>query len=165
MTTAADALARQEILRLDERIAAARRLLLADAFITDAERERFKSYIQRLLERRTELDAAQGESLDDDDMTEARVNNVETTLRLMDDRLTRIVEQIHQLDVRTGRLEDSVISLKDAHKTTSDQVRELSEQLRDQDGPMGYSRMYLAGGAMAMTVVIALLVVLTWRLL
>lgn len=165
MTTAADVLARQEIARLDERINAARRLLLTDGSVTAAERERFANYIQKLLERRTELEAAQGESSDDDNMTEARVNNVEATLRLMDDRLTRIVEQIHQLDMRTGRLEDSVISLKDAHKTTSDQVRGLSEQLRNQDGPVGYSRMYLAGGALAMTVVIFLLVMLTWRLL
>jgi chromosome segregation ATPase len=165
---AADVLAKQEIARLDERIVAAQRLLLADGSISEAERSRFVLYINKLQARRAEIEAAQQEpaAVNGDemlDMTEARVNNVEATLRLMDDRLTRIVEQIHQLDVRTGRLEDAVGLLKDGQKATTEQVRNLADTMNSH-GPQ-YSRMYLVGGALVMTVILVLLLILTWRLL
>lgn len=160
---AADVLAKQEIARLDERIVAAQRLALTDGSISDAERSRFALYINKLQARRAEIEAAlqdpaAGDGDEMSDMTEARVNNVEATLRTMDDRLTRIVEQIHQLDVRTGRLEDAVNLLKDGQRATAEQMRSLGQR------PI-YSRMYLAAGALAMTVVIVLLLIVTWRLL
>lgn len=162
---AADVLAKQEVARLDERIAAAQRMLLADGSMSDAERSRFALYVDKLQVRRAEIEAAQQYPAagDGDDMTEARVNNVEATLRTMDDRLTKIVEQIHQLDVRTGRLEDNMAGLKDSQRATTEQVRSLSDAM-SQQAPL-YSRMYLAGGALAMTFVIVLLLIVTWRLL
>lgn len=104
----------------------------------------------------------------EDAVTEARMTSVEATLRHMDDRLTRIVEQIHALDSRQQRSEDRLARMEtDQAQIKADQAG-LREQVRELAGPAapaGYSRVWLAGGAAAMTVVIVLLLILTWRLL
>lgn len=121
--------------------------------------------LARLNQQRTDGQA------DEDDVTEARIGSVETTLRTMDDRLTRIVEQIHKLDSRLQRLEDRQERTEQdttAVRTDIAQIRQDQQALRTslpQPAPAIYSRVYLAGGAVAMTVVIALLVILTLRML
>lgn len=178
-------LARIEVRRLDERIEAARRLILSNAEMTDQERERFAQYIARLQDRRTEIEAAlesdaSRQALNGSDgsdgeamtMTEARVGNLEATLRHMDERLSRLVDQIHNLDNRQQRSEDRLQRMEtDQASVRSDIERvntvlhQMQEQMRSLAAPPGYSRVYLAGGALAMTVMIVLLVLLTWRLL
>lgn len=183
-------LGRLEVRRLDERILAAQRLLMGNGEISDAERERFAQYIERLQDRRTEIEAAldcetsrtvrdepDGSNGSDEDvaMTEARVNNLEATLRHMDERLSRIVDQIHQLDNRQQRSEDRLqrmehdqASVRGDVERMNSVLHQMQEQMRSLASPAGYSRVWLAGGALAMTVVIVLLVLLvllTWRML
>lgn len=170
MDDVAATLARLEVSRLDERIDGARRLLASNAEMTDQERGRFLAYIARLQDRRAEIEAAMdpgrrarttnGSDGSDEDvvMTEARVNNLESTLRHMDERLSRIVDQIHQLDNRQQRSEDRLQRMET-------ELINVQTQLHNLVSTPGYSRIWLAGGALAMTVVVALLVLLTWRLL
>lgn len=172
-------LAQMEVRRLDERIEAARRLMLSNAEMTDQEREQFVQYVGRLQDRRTKIEAAldgsdgvSGSDGEDMAMTEARVGNVEATLRHMDERLSRIVDQIHQLDNRQQRSEDRLqrmeseqVSVRTEVERVNTVLHQMQDQMRSLAAPPGYSRVYLAGGALAMTVMIVLLVLLTWRLL
>lgn len=179
MDEVAATLGRMEVRRLDERIEAARRLLATNGEMTDAERERFAGYLARLQDRRTEIEAALDStpnrtvgSDEDMAMTEARVNNLETTLRHMDERLSRIVDQIHQLDNRQQRSEDRLQRMEQDQASLRGQVERLhgvlgdvQEQMKQIAAPPGYSRTYLAAGAAVMAVMLLLLVVITWRLL
>lgn len=161
---AAESLARLELEKLSTKIAAAQGLL-ASMEMTDNERERFLAYIGRMQHRQGELRQALSFSAEDADVTEARVSSVEQTLRHMDDRLSRIVDQIHGLDSRQGRLEDRIERIETEGKAHVDQLRQLQDQLRTLASPPGYSRTYLAIGAMVMAVMLLLLLVITWRLL
>lgn len=166
MGAVADVLARQEIGRLDERIAAAQRMMATESSMTDAERLRFSGYITRMQDRRAALDASlemeeNAGIRTDSDMTEARFGNVEATLRMMDDRLVRIIEQIHALDNRQQRSEDRLERMENDQAKLRDEVRSL---VRADDMPQ-FSRVYLIGAAVAVTVIIALLLYLTARML
>lgn len=187
MDEVAATLGRLEVRRLDERIEAARRLLATNGEMTDAERERFAGYLARLQDRRTEIEAAldgetsrtararpDGSDGSDEDvaMTEARVNNLEVTLRHMDERLSRIVDQIHQLDNRQQRSEDRLQRMEQDQASLRGQLERLhnvmgdvQEQMQHMAAPPWYSRAYLAAGAAVMAVMLLLLVVITWRLL
>lgn len=87
-----------------------------------------------------------------------RLSNAETVLRAVDGKMDRMSEQISDLSARQRLVEDRVQRL-------SEEVHQLANQMDAMRSPAGYSRVYLATGALAMTVVIFLLLVVTWRLL
>lgn len=74
-----------------------------------------------------------------------------TTMDKLDGKVDQILTNVHDLDKRISRLEDKFEHME----RTVSQIA----------SPPGYSRTYLAGGALAMTLVILLLLVVTWRLL
>jgi hypothetical protein len=87
-----------------------------------------------------------------------RLNNSERMLAQMDGKMDRMGEQLNDHSTRLRLLEDQVQALRD-------ELRRLSARLDGINTPVGYSRTVLAGGALAMTVMILLLLFLTWRLL
>lgn len=87
-----------------------------------------------------------------------RLSNAETVLRAVDGKMDRMSEQIADISTRQRVLEDRV-------QTLSTEVHRLSNQMEQMRSPAGYSRVYLGAGALAMTVVIMLLLIVTWRLL
>ncbi len=160
-------MARQQMRRMDDRISATQRLMAANAEMTDAERVRFTAYLERLQNQRAEIDLTLNDSSERmDQMTDARINsaadyrlsNAETVLRAVDGKMDRMSEQISDLSTRQRLLENQVQSL-------SNEMQRLGNQVEQMRSPAGYSRVYLAMGALAMTVVIVLLLIVTWRLL
>lgn len=148
----ATALARIELAKVESKLAAARGLL-ATMEMTDAERERFCGYIERLEAKAVQLEAAlgAGDLRGDEDEMDTRFGSVEATLRTMDERLAKLVEQIHLLDTRQQRIEDRFALLeRDFARMTSSP---------------SYNRTYLATTAVVLLVMLVLLVVITWRIL
>ena len=81
------------------------------------------------------------------------------TMDKLDGKVDQLLENVHDLDKRLSRLEDRFGRLENE---TAEMRRDLEQVAMP--API-YSRMYLAGGAVAMTVVIVLLLLVTWRLL
>lgn len=97
----------------------------------------------------------------DGDRTSGRLTPSMTTLTTMDKldgKVDQLLENVHDLDKRLSRLEDRFGRLE----SETAQMRQDLEQAAQR--PL-YSRIYLVGGALAMTVVIVLLLIMTWRLL
>jgi hypothetical protein len=81
------------------------------------------------------------------------------TMDKLDGKVDQLLENVHDLDKRLSRLEDRFGRLENE---TAQMRRDLEQATTP--API-YSRVYLAGGAVAMTVVIVLLLIVTWRLL
>jgi len=167
MDDVAATVARQEMRRIDDRIAATHRLMAANAEMTDAERDRFLAYIERLQNQRAEIDLSVGDGKVErmDQMTDARINsaadyrlsNTERMLQAVDGKMDRMGEQLSDHSSRLRVLEDRMTTL-------SSKVDHLSGQIDHLRSAPGYSRAALAVGAAVMLVMLLLLLFVTWRL-
>jgi chromosome segregation ATPase len=167
MDDVAATMARYEMRRIDDRIAAAHRLMAANAEMTDAERGRFLAYIERLQNQRAEIDLSVGDGTVErmDQMTDARINsaadyrlsNTERMLQAVDGKMDRMGEQLSDHSSRLRVLEDRMSAL-------SNKVDHLSGQIDHLRAAPGYSRTALAVGAAVMLVMLLLLLFVTWRL-
>lgn len=81
------------------------------------------------------------------------------TMDKLDGKVDQLLQNVHDLDKRLSRLEDRFGRLENE---TAQMRRDLEQATTP--API-YSRVYLAGGAVAMTVVILLLLIVIWRLL
>lgn len=97
-------------------------------------------------------------NMDGGSAADYRLSNAETVLRTVDGKMDRMSEQMNEHSTRLRVLEERV-------QTLATEVHRMSDQFNTMRSPVGYSRTWLAGSALAMTVVIVLLLFMTWRML
>ncbi len=76
-----------------------------------------------------------------------------------DAKLDTILERTHEMDKRLALMEERLWRLEQENITMREQMRRLGDA-----PPVGWTRLYLIGGGVAMTVMLILLVLIAWRL-
>lgn len=134
-------------------------MYLASPDLPDIDRQSMQAYRQRLLERMGLVEAV-GET---QEMAEAgdsgRIGGVEATLRIMDQKLDRMSDGLHDLDTRQRLLEAKV-------ETLANTVRQLDQALQTLRSPtIDYSRAWLIITVITIIVVLGMLMFISSRLL
>lgn len=93
-----------------------------------------------------------------DDMTEARLANNEITLHRMDQKIDKMSDLMRTLDTRLTTVEVRF----DEMRREMHEVRSELERIR---GGVGLPRLYVAASAIALVIMLALMILLTWRAL
>ena len=92
-----------------------------------------------------------------DDAMDARLSNSEATLRAMTDKIDRLSEAFHQLDVQQKLVEERVRQL-------TGEIHNLRMEIGAMKGGTAtLSRPYLIMAAMLLVIMLVMMIVLTWR--
>lgn len=127
-------------------------------------------------ERRTELSKERDdigaqlalvswESSDTTDVTQqmmdARLSMTENTLRGLDTKMDKLIDQVHDIDIRQRVLEQQVSELKKQIDDVRSQVVLVRTWNDDPDLP----RTWLLAGGLAVLLALMMLVLITWRVM
>lgn len=93
-------------------------------------------------------------------MMDARIQTTETTLRGLDAKMDRLIDQVHDIDTRQRLLEVQVADLKAQVAEVRNQVV-ATRMLGDPDIP----RTFLLAGGLAVLLALVMLVIITWRVM
>lgn len=92
-----------------------------------------------------------------DDAMDARLSNSEATLRAMTDKIDRLSEAFHQLDIQQKLVEERVRQL-------TGEIHNLRMEIGAmRGGTATLSRPYLIMAAMLLVIMLVMMIVLTWR--
>lgn len=92
-----------------------------------------------------------------DDAMDARLSNSEATLRAMTDKIDRLSEAFHQLDIQQKLVEERVRQL-------TGEIHNLRMEIGAMKGGTAtLSRPYLIMAAMLLVIMLVMMIVLTWR--
>ncbi len=92
-----------------------------------------------------------------DDAMDARISNSEATVRAMTDKIDRLSEAFHQLDIQQKLVEERVRQL-------TGEIQQLRMEIGAMKGNAStLSRPYLIMAAMLLLIMLAMMIVLTWR--
>lgn len=102
-----------------------------------------------------------------DQMMDARILMTESTLRGMDAKMDKIIDQIHDMDTRHRLLEQQVGGIKVQMDDLRAQVVDVKDRVGATSswGDPTLPREFIVVGALAMVISILLLILITWRVL
>lgn len=104
---------------------------------------------------------------DAEQMMDARLLMTENTLRGLDAKMDKLIDQIHDMDTRHRLLEQQVGGIKIQMDDLRIQVADVKNRVGAADswGAPMIPREFIVMGALAMVVSILLLMLITWRVL
>ena len=92
-----------------------------------------------------------------DEAMDARISNSEATARAMTDKIDRLSDAFHQLDIQQKLVEERVRQL-------TGEIQNLRVEIGAmKGGPATLSRPYLIMAAMLLLIMLVMMIVLTWR--
>lgn len=94
-------------------------------------------------------------------MMDARILTTETTLRGLDTKMDKLIDQVHDIDTRQRVLEQQVSELKKQIDDVRNQVVLVRTWNDDPDLP----RTWLLAGGMAVLLALVMLIVITYRVM
>jgi chromosome segregation ATPase len=94
-------------------------------------------------------------------MMDARILMTETTLRGLDTKMDKLIDQVHDIDTRQRVLEQQVSELKKQIDDVRNQVVLVRTWNEDPDLP----RSWLMAGGMAVLLALVMLILITWRVM
>lgn len=98
--------------------------------------------------------------VDAQQMMDARLQTTETTLRGLDAKMDRLIDQVHDIDTRQKLLEAQVADMKSQIAEVRSQVV-ATRMLANPDIP----RSFLLAGGIAVLLALVMLVIITWRVM
>ncbi len=112
-----------------------------------------------------QLALASWESSDTTDVTQqmmdARLSMTENTLRGLDTKMDKLIDQVHDIDTRQRVLEQQVSELK----KQIDDVRNQVVLVRTWNDSTDLPRTWLLAGGMAVLLALVMLILITWRVM
>lgn len=112
-----------------------------------------------------QLALASWESSDTTDVTQqmmdARLSMTENTLRGLDTKMDKLIDQVHDIDIRQRVLEQQVSELKKQIDDVRSQVVLVRTWNDDPDLP----RTWLLAGGLAVLLALMMLILITWRVM
>jgi chromosome segregation ATPase len=94
-------------------------------------------------------------------MMDARILMTETTLRGLDTKMDKLIDQVHDIDTRQRVLEQQVLELK----KQIDDVRNQVVLVRAWNDSTDLPRTWLLAGGMAVLLALVMLIVITYRVM
>ena len=94
-------------------------------------------------------------------MMDARILMTETTLRGLDTKMDKLIDQVHDIDTRQRVLEQQVLELKKQIDDVRNQVVLVRTWNENPDLP----RTWLLAGGMAVLLALVMLIVITYRVM
>lgn len=94
-------------------------------------------------------------------MMDARILMTETTLRGLDTKMDKLIDQVHDIDTRQRVLEQQVSELK----KQIDDVRNQVVLVRTWSDSPDLPRTWLLAGGMAVLLALVMLILITWRVM
>lgn len=116
-----------------------------------------RNAVAKLLSSSDMPDLSAGSNRHYDDAMDARLTNSEATLRAMTDKIDRLSEAFHQLDIQQKLVEERVRQL-------TGEIHNLRMEIGAMKGGTAtLSRPYLIMAAMLLVIMLVMMIVLTWR--